>query len=436
MKNLIAPLFLLCSGMTIGCSTLTEADAPDVIQQSALDNPSGAEVLRLGAISRFVTAFAGGVELTQISATGLISDELFSTSVGSVTRVDQRLLVEPVPVIYYPYQGLQQTHVNTLQAIDALQRISPSRRAQIGQLFALAGYVEMFLGENLCSGVPLSPLVDGLPVEGEPVSIVELFDRAASRFDSALAYAGDSARFLGLARVGLGRVLLDAGHFDEAAAAVAAVPTEFVYATEHSATVQQNGFFAVVNTQKNFTVADHEGGNGLDFVSAKDPRVPTALLGKGTDRVTNVYSFGHYANSASPVVLASGVEARLIEAEAALHDGAADRFLSDLNALRADPVIRANYAIAPGALPPLVQPASEEERVDLLFRERAMWMFGTGHRHGDLRRLVRQYGRPVESVFPTGTWKAGQTYGSDVDFPPDVGELNNPHYQRCANRDA
>jgi starch-binding outer membrane protein, SusD/RagB family len=436
MKNLIAPLFLLCSVMVIGCSTLTEADAPDVVQQSALDNPSGAEVLRLGAISRFAAAFAGSAELTQITATGLISDELFSASIGSVTRVDQRLLNDPVPEIYYPYQGLQQTHVNLLQAIDALERISPSRHAQTGQLFALAGYVETFFGENLCSGVPLSPVVDGLPVVGDPLTTSELFDGAVSKFDSAIVHAPDSARFLNLARVGLGRVLLDAGQFDDAATAVASVPTGYVYVTDHSATVQQNGFVAVVNTQKNFTVADREGGNGLNFVSAKDPRVPTALLGKGTDGVTDVYTFGHYTSAASSVVLASGVEARLIEAEVALHGGDTDRFLADLNALRADPMLLSKYAIAPGALPPLAQPASEKERIDLLFRERAMWMFGTGHRHGDLRRLVRQYGRPAESVFPAGTWKSGQVYGSDVNFPPDVGELNNPHYQRCADRDA
>lgn len=436
MKNFVSRLLLTCLAAAMGCSGLTQADAPDVIQPPALDNPSGAEVLRLGVISRFATAFAGSTDVTQVTATGLISDELYSASIGSVTRVDQRMLVDPMPPIYYPYAGLQQTHVNALQAIDALQRNSPARRAQIGQLFALVGYVETFFGENLCSGVPLSPIIDGMPVVGKPLTTAELFDRAASHFDSAMMYAPDSARFLNLARVGLGRVLLDAGRFDDAAAAVASVPTGYIYATEHSATVQQNGFFAVVNTQKIYTIADGEGVNGLNFVSAKDPRVPTLLLGKGSDRVTDVYAFGHYMSAASPVTLASGVEARLLDAEAALHNGAIDRFLDDLNALRADPVVRASYEIAPGALPPLAQPSSSEARIDLLFRERAMWMFGTGHRQGDLRRLVRQYGRPVEAVFPSGTWRNGQAYGGDVTFPPDVGEVNNPNYQRCADRGA
>ena len=231
-------------------------------------------------------------------------------------------------------------------------------------------------------------------------------------------------------------MLLDAGRFDDAATAVAAVPTGYVYATEHSASVQQNGFFAAVNTQKSFTVADREGVNGLDFVSGHDPRVPTALVGKGTDGTTNVYGFGRYGSAASPVVLANGIEARLIEAEAALHSGAAKQFLDDLNALRVDPAIRASYSIPAGTLPPLAQPASDNERADLLFRERALWMFGTGHRQGDLRRLVRQYARPVESAFPAGTWKPGQAYGTDVTFPPDVGEPNNPLYRQCESRGA
>jgi len=41
----------------------------------------------------------------------------------------------------------------------------------------------------------------------------------------------------------------------------------------------------------------------------------------------------------------------------------------------------------------LTDPGTAEARVDLLFRERAFWFFLTGHRQGDLRRLIRQYGR-------------------------------------------
>ena len=57
-------------------------------------------------------------------------------------------------------------------------------------------------------------------------------------------------------------------------------------------------------------------------------------------------------------------------------------------------------------LPPLADPGSARARQDLLFRERGFWMYLTSHRLGDLRRLVRQYGRPVAEVFPAGALEA------------------------------
>ena len=85
-------------------------------------------------------------------------------------------------------------------------------------------------------------------------------------------------------------------------------------------------------------------------------------------------------SSSSPSILTTGAEARLIEAEAALASGDVATWLGKLNTLRAT-------AITP-AMSPLTDPGSTDARVDLLFRERAFWLFLTGHRFGDLRRLM------------------------------------------------
>lgn len=87
-------------------------------------------------------------------------------------------------------------------------------------------------------------------------------------------------------------------------------------------------------------------------------------------------------------------------------------------------------------LAPLAPQSSDAARQDQLFRERAFWLFATGHRHGDLRRLVRQYGRASASVFPTGAYKNGQSYGDDVTFAPDASQLGNSTYTGCASRGA
>ena len=85
---------------------------------------------------------------------------------------------------------------------------------------------------------------------------------------------------------------------------------------------------------------------------------------------------------------------------------------------------------------PLADPGSYPARVSLLFRERAFWLFLTGHRLGDMRRLVRQYGRPANTVFPTGTYKDGLPYGNDVNFPIGTNDGQNPYFKGCTNRDA
>ena len=64
--------------------------------------------------------------------------------------------------------------------------------------------------------------------------------------------------------------------------------------------------------------------------------------------------------------------------------------------------------------------ALNEDRIDLLFRERAFWLFGTGHRLGDLRRLVKHYGRDAESVFPSGAYHLGGKYDTATSLGFDI----------------
>ena len=70
--------------------------------------------------------------------------------------------------------------------------------------------------------------------------------------------------------------------------------------------------------------------------------------------------------------------------------------------------------------------------------ERAKWLWLTGHRLSDLRRLVRQYGRTQDQVFPTGQTIFGAPYGSEVNLPIPFQERNNPNATSgaCLDRNA
>ena len=403
-----------------GCAGLTDVSAPDVVQPAALGTAAGGATLWAGAVSRFTDAYSRA-----IPPSGELTDELSST-VASGTETDQRNVQEGALIAPYPYTDLHTVRIAASQAIAVLQSAAPQPGSRVGQLFALTGLIELTFAEQVCAGIPLGEIQNGQPIYGQPLTSEQMLRRAVADFDSALVYATDSVRIANLARVGRGRALLDLGEFADAAAAVASVPTAYQYRTEHSASVQPNPVFDVINNQKRSTVGNHDGGNGLDYQAAGDPRVPTQLLGKGVDGVTALYAYSNYSSLASPIVVASGTEARLIEAEAALHAGNAAGALATLNALR---------ATVSGLAPLMLQP-TDEQRLDQLFRERAFWLFLTGHRQGDLRRLVRQYHRSQDSVFPSGPYKTGLTFGTSVNFAPSPRQRENPNYEGCADRDA
>src|SRR5256885_9731377 len=101
--------------------------------------------------------------------------------------------------------------------------------------------------------------------------------------------------------------------------------------------------------------------------------------------------------------------------------------LTLLNALRASPpsyFLKAGAQLA--ALTPLPAPVGATAAVNLLFSERARWLWLTSHRLSDLRRLERQYARPDNQVFPTGPYfKSGLQYGT-VRSEEHTSELQSP----------
>ncbi len=327
-------------------------------------------------------------------------------------------------------------------------------------MFALTGYSELLLAEAFCSGVPLSDVIAGGGVRyGASLTTDSLLGRAVVDFDSALAHGVGNDTALNLARVGLGRALLDRGRYADAATAVATVPAGFAYVVELPAVAQGTtvgnltlvaNFYAQIAQPVQpgagvgghfVSVSDREGGTGLNFVSAHDPRMPIdSSQGPTPDGTPFYYPAKFPVGGAPPITLGDWIEARLIQAEGLLQAGNAPGWLAALNALRAD---SADTHV--GGLMPLADPGTLSAQVDLTFRERAFWMFGTGHRLGDLRRLIRQYGRGPETVFPTGPYPTTglppgssviPNYGTDVSFPILAVERANPNFHGCLSRGA
>ena len=143
--------------------------------------------------------------------------------------------------------------------------------------------------------------------------------------------------------------------------------------------------------------------------------------GLGADNNTEFCFPSKYSGFDAAVPTADHLEPQLIIAENELQTAAFAARTQRLNDLR-----------APVGLDPLPVPASATEATDLLFRERAFWLFVTGYCLSDLRRLVRQYGRPVNSAFPNGTYfKEDLRYGNAGSLPIPRRETNNPNSAGC-----
>ncbi len=426
----MAGSLVLLTAIASGCSKtdILHPDTPDVIPPENLETPEGLQALYTGAVSDLVVASSGATGV--IIFAGLFTDELMHSSTPPAVREwDLRAVLATnsvatggvnvsanPPVWGGPFIALQRART----ALEGAARRLPANDARTGETWALAGMSYIMLGELWCSGTPVSER-DPVVELGTPLTTAQLFDRAIERLTSAAANTGGNARVQSLAAVLRGRALLNQGQFAQAAAAVAAVPTSFNYEFIHAAPPARQTNQIQLNAASDiYSVPDREGTNGLPFASANDPRVPVTATGASrNDGVTPMVVAKKYPGIDSPVSVVTGVEARLIEAEAALQANNTGLWLSKLNDARA----------TVAGLAPLTDPGTAAARVDLTFSERGFWLYLTAHRLGDLRRLVRQYGRAKESVYPTGAYhKQGLTRGGQATLIVPQPEENNPNY--------
>jgi len=472
------------AGSACDTNKLVQVSDPATLRPGDLNNIGSVPALVNGAFRQFIGGYSGFGDDSFLSSSAVISDETYYGDTFPTRDAADRRSLQPTVlgnISDLAFSRLQQARFNARRAYGVVDQFTTAATAVAdsatkAQLRTIEGYVYVTLSEGWCSDVPFSVLPDVGPIDpsqivgGVGLSTSQMNDTAVVRFDQALANNSLNR----LAAVGKGRALLNNGQFAAAAAAVAAVPTNYVFLLQHSqnttaennpmASLEQNGRYGVANLEGGLTAtgtairtdtastttAPGGSAEGLAFRGFLDVRVPWE------PKPTNGLCFSsaircklndNYPNFDADVPLASGVEARLIEAEAALQAGDAATMISKLNTLRAasTALLTGLYAGAtptsafktngaPNTLAPLTDPADPATtpdiqfaaRRDLLFKERALWLYNTGHRQGDLRRLARApYSLATSAVFPSGLFFRGGSYGSDVAYPIPFTEQNN-----------
>ena len=444
-----------------GCMALTACNPtesiqvtdPDIINPVDAQSAAGANAVRLGAIGRLNAATSGGSSNSEglFLLSGLLADE-WNNGDSFIARweVDQRAMTTQNTFLTDTDRLLARARLSATQAIGLLREFNAlGPAADVAEMYFIRSYVENAVGEHYCNGLILSTVVDGVEQYGSPMSTADAFALALLHVDSGLVTVTGSTvndvRIRSALQVLKGRILLNLNRPADAGAAVAGVLTTARYQMSHSQTTNDNAVWTYNNTARRYSVSSGEGINGLDFATANDPRIPTCQGGDAVCKLINVTLTQRDDKSAFPiyvqriwpardnsVTIAGGVEARMIEAEAAFRAGNAAVMIQKLNQARTEGGVT-------GLTANLVDPGTDAARVNLLFRERAFWMFSTGHRVGDMRRLVKFYNRTSESVFPTGAWHKGGNYGPDMNFPVPQAEENNPNVTKgntCTDRAA
>jgi len=322
------------------CHGLLDVSDPTLIQDDALQNPSGANTQRQLASFNFNSNI-----VTLSRGIAMVTDEwafdapaFYDYSASDLALLDRRESQRfEAAFTSQGYLGPPtQTVTATSMAIPFVRAYSPEsvRSDYLAQLYAIRGYMILEMAEDLCPGFPIDDIVDRQAVFGGPLTTDSVLAVASTTLDSALKYVKDTARFATLARVTKARVLLEQGKYDEAAAMANLVGSSPSYTTEEDAAYDMAMSPGCTTGCLNVVLGDREGGNGLPFVSAHDPRINTLVsTPRNTDSTDTLYYTDKYNNGAS-MVLASGLEARLIQAEAELH-GNNDHWVTIVDSLRA-----------------------------------------------------------------------------------------------------
>lgn len=413
-RTLAAGLLL---ALASGCTSLIDVEAPSRVRADQLATPSNAALLVNSTGADFECALAH-----YIVATGLVGNELeigttlivmkeydkrdFNPSASSYTSQVCSGNVEGNVGLYKPLSTARFQADNTVGLLEGWSDAEVANRQRLLATAAnYAGYSLVLLGEAMCSAA-----ID----VGPELTPTQLFQEAETRFGKALAaaQAAGDPDLQNWARVGRARARLRQGNAAAASGDAQGVPIGFVKQATYSTQSPRRENLVWVHGQRSRTYTVDPAYRGLTVAGTPDPRVDV-VRGPGTasDGVTPLWIANKYGSASAPIAIATGVEARLIVAEAAGGQTA----VGIINELR-DRVGLPHFASN--------DPAAIQAQ---LVEERKREFFLDGHHLGD----VRQYNIPLTPAPGVPFKDGGGVYQNQRCFPlPDVERLNNPNINR------
>lgn len=387
-----------------GCDTILDVTDPDVTTPDQVQGPAAVSLAVNGLIRSFQEAYD-----SYIRYTSYLTDEMIASgTITDRTDVDFRDVVPDNATLtnelFTPMQTARQLGEDGIQQFASsigdpeFAEVESTLRQGVAWGNFVAGYTHVLFGEFYCRSV--------IDPQGQAVTSDEAVS-AGLQFLQAAETAANDAGLTSMATaavVGQGRALLWLKDYAQAASVVAGVPDNFAFAVEYSANTpgQNNELFqwtwGVLQTIR-WTIGNGtapERDNELwpylnEWVAQGliDPDPGLTADNAALDVTLQLL----YTAQDSDILLASGWEARMIEAEAELRTGDPDVAEAQVNALLADPNQAANpmLFINPnlplGAFQPVDFTGDLATDLPQLARARAAGLWLSGQRQATLRRF-------------------------------------------------
>ena len=393
-----------------GCSL--DVEYPSVIDAAEFDPTQDAATVSLSAQSNLYRAIH-----SLVPASAYWSQEAWVGAVRQETNdIGRRVATAANPDINSTmWLPLQRAIATNEQAVEILVD-GPNAAADVNlaRAYMNAGFALVLMAEHFCTGAFLV---------GPPLTPEQVFDTAVVRFTRAVSIGAAAAaagvaegtKIVNASNVGLARANLGKKAYAAAATAAALVPAAFVYNVitidDPSNRALGNGVFS---TDQSAIVLVPDAYRAL-----ADPRVPWRDAGRNAQDT----QFRYYQNLkhpawATPIRIASGLEASYIAAEARLQTGDPSAALTLIAARR-----------TAGAQPPFTGTGTAAILAELMNqRARDFWL--EAKHTGDMNR--NPTATPFVGVAGTPFYKPAQgNFGAATCLPVPLAEVNaNPNFPK------
>jgi starch-binding outer membrane protein, SusD/RagB family len=423
---------------------------PDVATPITATGPAALPLLRAGMLADFAVAVVGAADQANNAHEGIVNfgaiftDEFEDEDTFPTRSVmNTRDATNTNSSLGGVFQNMGAAHND---AVRALAQYATFGATQIGraEMYNVDAYAYIYTAEHWCSGVPFSTIniATGQVTNGAFLTTAQMLDTAVAELQAGKAVAlsdtvsadisgGAVAQQVGLSLVGTARALLDLGQVTAAADTAATVATGFTYSIFESVNTprQESGIwnYTAQSQTQAFSVADKKNGTGLPFISSPDPRVPFVLSPNPANNGNpTFFNQQKYPVASSGMVVADFTEAQLIVAEGDVFSGNYPAAFAIMNGLRTASGLSFSTPLANlGASTPKAQ-------MQQILTERAYWMYVTGHRLGDWRRVLRApYTAAPFSFVPGDVYPFGTGISTTLEFPTPLTTNPNPNYVAC-----